>query len=365
MAKRLVLLGLGPHHVQLLEALAEPQWAAVQTVLVSTHSRSVQAGQLCAWVAGRVPDGSIMTELAPAMKAANIALLGRRVLEVDVERRRILLDDGAQLGYDVLSLDPEPLQSRDLAEQAMPGARANALFVRPVAGFCALWPRVPALYAGGALRVAVLGQGRIEADTHLGGSDRDALELAFAVRQRLPGAAVTLVTGAAALAEPAPASPPTRLQNLLQAALRQRRITVLPDAACAIGPHEIHLASGARLACDVPILCSGVRLPGWISQSQMALDAAGQVQVDGFQRSKSHPQVFAPSTALGLHGRVPKADTRQLARNLFAALQGGRLAPHPRRLGSVSTISLGDGWGIVHGGRFSLQVPLPGRLAGR
>ena len=278
-----------------------------------------------------------------------------------------MLDDGAQLGYDVLSLDPEPQQSRDLAEQAMPGARANALFVRPAAGFCALWPRVPELYASGALRVAVLGQGSLGADTDGDRSARDALELAFAVRQRMPGAAVTLVTGGASLPELDPANAQirlqNRLQNLLQAALRQRRITVLPDAACAIGRDEIHLGSGARLACDVPIWCAGVQPPRWLAQSRLELDAAGQVQADDFQRSTSHSQVFAPLMALGLSGRVAGTGTSLFAHNLFAALQGGTLTPHKPSLGRVSTISLGDGWGIIHGGKFSLQVPLPGRLA--
>ena len=83
------------------------------------------------------------------------------------------------------------------------------------------------------------------------------------------------------------------MQTRLRAALQQRRITLLQDSASGVRPGEVVLASGATLACDVPLIATGAQSPAWLQASGLALDPQGFVAVDACQRSTSHPQVFA------------------------------------------------------------------------
>ena len=115
------------------------------------------------------------------------------------------------------------------------------------------------------------------------------IELALSINQALPHCATTLITGGAPLANASSAS----TRQLLAKTLKRQKITVLADAATVIKPSEIILASGARLACDVPVLAIAANPPALAAASALALDAQGFVAVDSNSRCISHPNVFA------------------------------------------------------------------------
>lgn len=334
--RHLVLLGTELAHVHLLAHLRQHPLAGVQVTLITQRQRLIYRPLLAGFVAGRhsLDDCAIALQplLTPSLAAGNTRWPARRAAEIDAAARKLRLDDGQEIKFDWLSINTELLQDRDAQKLALPGARAHGLFVHPVDTFCALWPRVHELAATRALRVAVIGgqadaaagaaasaaaratpiaaaspaaNARASATTSLdaracAGSWPDArwvtalipelaIELALAIRHRLPGSAVTLITGGAPLGH----SEPVRLQRCLAEALRQRNVTVLADRATHIMGSEILLASGARLACDVPVIATGAYPPLWLAGSGLALDSQGQIAVDANAQSTSHPHVFA------------------------------------------------------------------------
>ena len=284
--KQGVLLGGGPAHVHLLAHLGHLGQSAlpgVQVTLVTPAQHLVCTRLLPGFVAGQRTMADCLIPLEPLVQRSGVRWQAARAVALDVEAQAILLDDNSVLRFDWLSLCNEPLQDRDVIERAMPGARKNGLFVRPLDAFCALWPRVPELAASQALRVAVIG-GELEG----GSAGTLAIELALAVRFSLPGAAVTLITGGAPLAADfAPA-----MQKRIAQALRQRNVTVLADTATRIDGGNILLGCGASLACDVPLIATGAQAPAWLASSGLALDDRGFIAVDAGQRSTSHANIF-------------------------------------------------------------------------
>ena len=419
MIRHLVLCGLGPGHLQLLAHLAKQparQHADIGISVLTRQRRYISNAALLKTLGSPRPTGD-PDEVERADRQASLDAKALQDLAeksgvrwisntprgLDLASKTLLLDDDRTLRFDWLSIEPEPVQNRDLIEPWLPGARANGLFVHPREAFCKLWPQVQALAATRPLRFALVlnlppeplagGSPKTQAETveaalatprepgettaaaestlplPLEASapapppfestllpqkpatrdaadwalEKTALEMAFALRHAFKGSAVTLITGGAQAGQGlAPA-----LQSCLQSALRKRHITVLREGASAIAPGEVTLQSGARLACDVPLLLLTPHLPDWLSQSGLALDERHQVQTDAALRSASHSFVF-------VNAQAPADNARRLLQGLRGVM-AGRLAAaaalpnshHQLGKNAVHRIHCGDGRAIV------------------
>lgn len=328
--KRLVLLGAGHAHVHFLSMLSRGRVKDVEITLVAPCPRQIYSGMVPGFVAGHYTLDDCVVALEPLLKNGAIRWLRHSAVAIDADARNITLEDGSVHGFDWLSINTGAVQNRDQIEQAMPGARKHGLFVRPIESFGALWPQVVKLARSRALRLAVLGGGAA------------GTELAMAIRQCLPGASVTLLTGDVVVTTDAP-SP---VQQRVSRALKQRNITLLADRAIGITATEVMLASGARLACDVPLIATGAQEPAWFESSGLALDAGGFIAVDAFQRSTSHPHVFAAGE---VSSRVA------LAKNLVAVVAGAPLAPHQPPKNTLNLLTCGNQHAIASWGGFSVE----------
>lgn len=256
------------------------------------------------------------------------------------------MDDGSDIGFDYLSVNTGPVQDRKQIEAAIPGAHEHGLFLRPIETFGALWPRVIALAQSRNLRIAVIGGGAA------------GIELVMAIRHRLPSASVTLISGAAKVAS----NYPPIVQHRLAAALAGRNITVLPELAAGIKFGEVILASGARLACDVPLIATGTQAPAWLSSSGLALANNGLIAVDAFQRSTSHAVVFAAGDVstrvdrpLARNGVYAVRAGPTLLKNLNAVAAGSKPSSYIPPRNTLNLLSCGDHYAIASWGKYSAQ----------
>ena len=353
--KRVVLLGGGHAHLQVLQALAHEPLAGAELALVSPHPQAFYSGMLPGFVAGRFAAQDCRIELTPLAAAAGARWIEAAAVSLDTAARQVVLADGRQAGYDVLSIDTGAAMDRD----RLPGAREHALFVRPVEHFVRLFDGLVALAGQRALDVAVVGAGAA------------GVELALALWQRLAApqagataARIALVTGGPApLAGHAPA-----VMVRAAAALARRRITVLREACTGIGEQALQLANGARLACDAAVVATGAEAPAFLRGSALACDERGFVLTGPTLQSLSHAEVFAagdvasrrdaPHAKSGVHAvRAGPA----LALNLRRFAAGGELQPYqpPRR--TLNLLACGDGSAIASWGGWSAQ----GRWVGR
>lgn len=296
--RQLVLLGGGMANLQVLSALAAKPLPEMRIILVAPFPRTIYPGMLPGFVAGRYTQDECAIPLEPLVRRAGIRWLQRSVKSLDAKSQTLQLDDGSSQHYDWLSINTGPVQNREQIERDIPGAREFGLFAHPLETFSLLWPRVCELASSKALRVTVIGD------------HTAALELALAVRQRLPSSAVTLVIkpGESGVDLDSP------VHARLVAAMKAQRITVLQDVAVGMTAESVHLGCGAHLACDVPLIALESQSPAWLADSGLALDDRGQVAIDAYQRSTSHSQVFS------VHD-----ESEALVHNLPAATTGASL----------------------------------------
>lgn len=344
--RQLVLLGAGHAHRQVLQHLSTHPLVGLQVTLVAPHPHQVYPAMVPGFVAGHYALDDCLMHLDALVRRSGVRWLVHHVRALDAQTQTITLDDASTLHYDWLSVNTGAVQNREQLEQSIPGSRTHALFVRPLEAFGSHWPRITEMGESRALRVAVIGGGAT------------GVELALAVRHRLKDAAVTLVCGPMA-----PLSDfPTAVQQRVLPILKKQRITVLQDVALSINPDSVQLGCGAALACDVPLLATGVQAPSWLADSGLALDDAGFIAVDMYQRSTSHSRVFA---AGDVSTRIDHAFARSgvyalraapvLARNLASAVANGALTPHMPSARSLQLVSLGARRALASWGPWSAQ----------
>lgn len=344
--KHLVMLGAGHAHVHMLSTLATQPLARVQITLVAPFPRQLYSGMVPGFVAGHYALEDCVINLAPLLANSEVQWLQCSAVGLDADKRTLTLDDGSTLAFDLLSVNTGAVQDRQKIEQMMPGARQHALFVRPIEAFGALWPQVVELADNKPQRVAVIGGGAA------------GIELACAVAHRLQGSSVTLVAGDA----PVGANYPDNVRARIVRALKMRRITVLPDRATGISATSVALGNGGQLACDVPVMAIGAHAPGWLQGSALALDEQGFIAVDQFQRSVSHPEVFA---AGDVASRIDRPVTRSgvyavragvpLAGNLRAVLAGAEPRPYIPQTRTLNLLACGEKYAIASWGGWSAE----------
>ena len=347
MSKKLLLLGGGHAHVHVLQALAQETLAGAQVTLVTPYGRQMYSGMVPGLVAGHYKAEACAIALQPLAAAAHVRFVEGAAQSLDAGARRVTLLDGQVLDYDVLSLDTGAVMDRD----RLPGAREHGLFVRPIEHFVHLLDGLWDLAARRVLDVVVVGGGAA------------GVELALALQHRLSGggeerARVVLVTGGAEPLAGYPASVVARAARVLA----QHRIAVFRDSCAALLPGALVLGSGARLACDAPVLATGAEAPHWLAGCGLQLDERGFIQTGPTLQSAMHPEVFAagdvasrldaPHAKSGVYAvRAGPA----LALNLRRFVGGGALAPHTPQARTLNLISCGERKAIVAWGGWSAQ----------
>lgn len=344
--RQLVLLGAGHAHVQVMTRLASHPLLGARITLISPLAEQVYASMVPGFVAGHYGLEECTIPLEPLVRRCGIRWLPRSVKGLDAQSQTLTLDDGSTVRYDWLSINTGPVQNRSQLELSLPGARQFGLFVRPLEAFCKLWPKVVELGEQRPLRIAIIGAGAAGA------------ELAMAIRHRLPNAALTLLSGNDAVA----ASYPVEVQQRLMTELKAMNITVLQDVALELTNGSVRLGCGAQLACDVPLIATGAQAPAWLSGSGLKQDARGFVAVDEFQRSTSHPQVFAVGDVstrtdrfVARSGVYATLAGTPLAANLAAAVTGSELQAHEPPVHTLNLLTCGRRSAIGTWGPYSAQ----------
>lgn len=347
--KRVLLLGGGHAHVHVLQQLATQPLTGAQVTLVTPFERQMYSGMVPGLVAGHYTAQDCVIPLRPLAQAAGMVFRQASAVRLDAAARRVELDDGSMLGYDLLSLDTGAVMHRD----RLPGAAEHALFVRPIEDFVqqldALWARA----AQRLLRLAVVGGGAA------------GVELAMALQHRLgaqgrvgAGVQVSLVTGG-----PAPlAGYPAAVMARVQRSLAAMGVTVVRQGAVAVEADAVVLADGSRLACDAAVLATGAQAPGWLAGSGLALDPQGFVLTRSTLQSSSHADVFAVGD-VATRSDTPHAKSGvyavragpPLALNLRQALAGQALQPHAAPTRTLNLVSCGGRSAIAAWGAWSAQ----------
>ena len=344
---RLVLLGGGHAQLAVLASLAERPMAACDVRLVTPYRRQIYSGMLPGWVAGHYPIEACAIALDALAARGGVAFHQAAAVSIDPPDRLLRCDDGAELHFDLLSIDTGPVAAiADLS-----GSVQNALPIRPIEGFVAAWPQLVERMRGAGRRfdLVILGAGAA------------GVELAFAIHHRAvtDGWSHLRLTLVGSDTLPLEGSP-GKLRRQVTALLARRGIGwVGGRKAERIEPNRIHLEHGEAIDFDGCLVVTGAAAPAWPRAAGMATDDRGFIRVSPTLQSLSHPQIFAAGDIAAYSDARPKSGVFAvragpiLAHNLRAKCEGRSLeAWHPQQR-ALYLISTGDRHALASWGRWA------------
>jgi pyridine nucleotide-disulfide oxidoreductase family protein len=347
--KRLVLVGGGHAHIEVLRELALRPEPGVQATLVTPGQRLVYTGMVPGVIAGHYVMSECVIDLAQLARRANAELMLTTASLASPDAGKLACADGTVLPYDVLSLD---VGSQPVIGEAR-GVERNAILLRPLeralVGFSGVFARAAA--------------GKVNAVTVVGGGAA-GIELALAIRHRFNVGLndpevphVRLISDSAGVG-----ITPGAARKLIACLRRAGVASHVGMPVAEVGERHVRLESGIEFATDAVFWATGAAAQGWIRDSGLATDRRGFLLTDTRMRSKSHPNVFGAGDCATVEGHeMPKAGVFAvraapvLAANLRAALSGQPLSPHVPRPRYLALVSTGRKHAVGMWGPFSWQ----------
>lgn len=345
--KRLVLLGGGHAHVEVLRILAERPIDGVEITVVTPYSRLVYTAMVPGVIAGHYALADSAIDIAALARAANATLLLTTASLVRPNEREVACSDATILPYDALSLD---VGSRPVIGGAE-GVERNAVLMRPMESLVRGWVDVRArARAGKVSSITIVGAGA--------GGVELALAMDHGLRREMKGDAphVRIIADTPVMLPEFHAEARARLRKRLA----RRNIGVhVSSTVKEVGERAVRLQSGIEFASDATFWATGSGAHEWIRESGFATDERGFLLTNDFLQSVTYREVFGVGDcATQEHRLLPKAGVfavraaPQLAANLRAALSDAPLERHvtsPSYLALVSTggkhaVGVWNGW---------------------
>jgi selenide,water dikinase len=342
--KRMVLVGGGHAHVEVLRRFGLAPLEDVEVVLISPDRYTAYSGMLPGLVAGHYTFQQSHIDLDPLARFARARLVHDLAVGLDVQRKVLTCDSGLTVSYDIASLDIGAAPTRLLQ-----GKHEDVgIPVKPVGIYLAQWDQTLQAARQRPLDVVVVGGGA-------GG-----VEITLAMQHRLSQLTPRTSVGftIVSMSEEILPGHARAVRAAMERTLTDRGVRLRLGARVdRVEGEHVLLRSGERLQADRVFWAVGAQASDWLAQAGLATDAAGFVLVDETLQSVSHPDVFAAGDVATMKGHPrPKSGVyavRQgppLAENLRRRAAGHRLEPYFPQPRALNLISTGDRYAIASWG---------------
>jgi selenide, water dikinase len=349
--RRLLLIGGGHSHVEVLRRFGLAPEPGTELVLVSPQPLTGYSGMLPGLIAGHYTTADAHIDLVGLARDARCRIMQTAVNGMHFDARLAFCDDGSTLEYDIASID---IGSRP-GTLDVPGAAAHSLGVKPIERFMRRWTAVLERARAGKLpdgfRIAVVGGGAAGVETLL----------AMQHRMNATGSRATFAL-LSATEEILPAHPPS-VQRIFRRVLNDRGIALhAGHAVNEVDAHSVCTDGGGRIGADLVVWATGASAPFWPRACGLAVDDQGFIRVEPTLQSVNRTGVFASGDIATIddHAR-PKSGVfavRQgplLAGNLRRALRGAPLHGRVPQRQALALISTGDRHAVASRGWLTLE----------
>lgn len=273
-----------------------------------------------------------------------------RVLRIDADARKLVLEKGAAIPYDVCSCNTG--SAVPTAGLASPGERV--IPVKPIDKLLNARASIVHALRRGVPRIVVVGGGAA-------GVEISANVWRLIVQHG--GTPDIVLIGGERLLQGFSG----KVRNLAMVSLAKRGIHVREGVRVeSVGEDEIFLSDGESLAYDFTFIAVGVQPSSLFRDSHLPVGPDGGLLVNRYLQSVAFPDLFGGGDCIHLDGqalaKVGVYAVRQnpvLFRNLLAALEGDPLESFDPGGGYMLILNMGDGKGILVKG----SLVWDGRLA--
>ena len=303
--RRLILLGGGHAHLEVLRQASTRRFDEVEILLVSPSAFHHYSGMAPGFLQRTYPERALAVDLPRLCRAAGARFQEAYADVVDPAGLWVEVN-GSRIECDLVSAD---VGSAPAGWNDVPGAREFAIPLRPVIETVGLRARLDALLPSTETGSAVAGPTPSLAVCVVGGGAA-GVEIALAVRRRADDAArpadVTLVERSSQLLGERGAHVAGEVADLLAA----RRVQVRTAATVTrVTEHDVVLDTGEIVPARLTIWLAGAGPTALTAASALPKDANGYWLMDETLRSVGGGAVWGAGDCIGIAGHpdVPKA----------------------------------------------------------
>ncbi|MES2889300.1 MAG: FAD-dependent oxidoreductase [Pseudomonadota bacterium] len=340
--KRLVLVGAGHAHAEVLRVWAGAPLAGVELVLVSPHALAPYSGMVPGWLSGAYRFEEMAMDFAGLCSAAGARWVAGELDAVDAHRQQMRLTTGETLDWDLLSLN---VGSTLNPPAAHPARATRMLSMRPLAALRLHYDALLAQWmkhdASQPFTVTAVGGGAAGFESLLAVLARlRALRPECTVHGGLVTRGTTLLPG-------------------LASAARRAALQALTRAGVTLQLGTPWCNTIAR-SSDLVLWATGAEAHAWqrdpMRRGALAVSDRGFIRIDAQLRSVSHANVFAVGDCAEWLTPLPKAGVHAvrmgpvLSHNLRAALGEGTAQNHRAPHRFLALLSTADGRAIASRG---------------
>lgn len=342
---RLLLVGAGHGHLHLLDRAQTLRSAGFDVTLVAPREFHY-SGLATAVATGALPAGAATIDVAALAGRRGVHLLEGRAVGCDPECRLVALEDGGDVGYDVVSFNVGSVVAAGSLEI---GAGVSA--VKPFDRLFSF-----------ASWLAATGPDRRYAISIVGGGPT-GLELAGQISARFGDRATVTVFDRERPGVGLPDGARRRVLRLLE----RRGVQFRSDASVRVVERDHLVVGGGRHEHDAVVIATGLTPSSFAGDSGLG-DARG-IPVRATLQHVDHDDVYVVGDAAHFTpGPLPKLGVhavRQgpvLERSLLARRAGQTLPVYAPRRHALQILDLGGGTALATRGRWWAEGPLMRRL---
>lgn len=338
--KRLLLMGAGHAHAQVLKDWVIHPVPDTELIVVSPSALAPYSGMVPGWLAGQYGYDEICIQFGALATAAGARFVIDELTSLDPVRQCVQLASGDVLSYDVLSLNVGSTLSAPLR------ANAQVLCLRPLGHLRVAWESLLSDLTTSAadrpLNITSIGGGAAGVEALLATLTRlRALQPYRTVSGSLITRSTALLPGMAASAV-----------RYAQAALAEADVTVRLNT---------EYSDSVASSTDVLLWATGAQAHAWQRHCGLAVSASGFICVDAHLRSVSHPQIYAVGDCAEWAKPLPKAGVYAvrmgpvLSNNLRAALQGDSPISYEPQHRFLALLNTSNNSAIASWGNWSMR----------
>ena len=346
---RLLLVGAGHAHLEVLRRLTVERPAGLDTTVVSLDERHFYSGMTPGYLAGQYSVEDISSDVPAIARRAGATCVVGSATRLDPGSREVTLEDGRTLAYDLVSLNIGSL----LAGSDGTAAR-HAERIKPLPRAARLKQRLQQLAADtgpAPARIVVIGAGA-------GG-----VEVAFAAAAVMDQAGRTREITIVDRAEQILGGYGERFQRLARRVLERHGIRVrLGTGVAAVQPDRVELEGGTgALPSDLSIWLTGPEGAPLLAASGLPTEPRGFLWIEDTLQSVADPRVFAVGDCgtmrnhpgMAKSGVYAVREAPILWTNLLAAARGEPLIPYRPQRDFLSILNTADGRALLRYKRLS------------
>jgi NADH dehydrogenase FAD-containing subunit len=342
MAKRLLLLGGGHAHMVTLANIRELRDQGHEVTVVQPAEHHYYSGMGPGMLSRIYRPEEIRFATRHVVEKQGAEFVLARATRIEAANRKVRLDNGMSLDYDVLSCNVGSFVPTVNGQD-----EGTCFTVKPIASLLEAQSMVLDMVAGKQSRFAVVGGGPAALEV-AGNLDRLVHDAGGG------GSQITVFAGRQFLSRLSGS-----IQNLARKNLTRRGIEIVEQGYVhRLGPGEVELDDGRRFDTDLTMLALGVKPSTLFADSGLRTGPDGGLLVNDSLQHPDHPEIFGggdcicfQSQPLDKVGVYAVRENPILYHNLQASLNSDELKTFDPRGDYLLIYNLGDGTGIFHKGR--------------